>query len=110
MAEPTIEEIDKAADGDEDAGEANLRRSYGRTRASHAENYASVGDAEWDAVVLSDEIDRLNRAYLARGKEIEALRKVEEAARACRWDGPTFNLNQLGLRKALDSLDELRRG
>ena len=94
MAEPTIEEIDKAAEHcKKHYGEAGLDSLCGDCPLRREHCYAIFA-----------------RAYLARGKEIEALRKVEEAARACRWDGPTFNLNQLGLRKALDSLDELRRG
>jgi hypothetical protein len=54
--EPQADDVETIAEGDEEAGEANLRNSYGRTRAMHSKNYASVGDADWDAAVLADEI------------------------------------------------------
>jgi len=73
----------ETAMGDEDAGEANVARSYARVRAVHGENYASVGDAEWDARVLADEVDRLK-------EQVETLRTVAKAYRACHQDCGAF--------------------
>jgi len=69
----------EAANGDENAGQANLLRSYDRTRAVHGENYASVGDAEWDAAVLADEIDRLRICLVDEHRMRESADKALDA-------------------------------
>jgi hypothetical protein len=75
--EPQADDVETIAEGDEEAGEANLRNSYARTKAMHSKNYASVGDADWDAAVLVDEIDRLRAALTRLSAPVDVQARAE---------------------------------
>jgi hypothetical protein len=79
--EPQADDVETIAEGDEEAGEANLRNSYARTKAMHSKNYASVGDADWDAAVLVDEIDRLRAALARLPAPVDVHAKAEAVVR-----------------------------
>jgi hypothetical protein len=79
--EPKADDVETIAEGDEEAGEANLRNSYARAKAMHSKNYASVGDADWDAAVLADEIDRLRAAPTRLSAPVDVQARAEAVVR-----------------------------